>query len=689
MHDHSLLPYLSGFGGGFSLAFTPSAAAPGTASPQRFPFEIVSEAGPLTRILRGSIVSDAGAVVKPVFMLLSRDECALPRGGIAPLANPDIDAAWKAFFQAQLLAGRLITLAAQLDESGGLHAFRPLFTCIHTRRFFHPSCPQCGAGLDLARDDTLLADAGLKQYSLSCRRYLACPVCSLKPGTREFYAFRPEGTDPEFVKGPAELIAALSRAAGGSPCSDCPERGPCHDAGQADKRLVSVAFYPFHLALYEAASMNAADFLALVSGASPRELERSLSGNGERARARQVAEVSARCRAPLLFDAADDRQFLEVLYLKLSFLGEVARGILSDTEPLTCPRFGPGLDRLWVRIPDQGRLLPAFWSADLAFTDMDPEIPEVPPAPGALYAAHVMGLLWFQALLANRLQDARTVNQALARALKEKRVDPADPVLDARNLFWEPREAPSRWRGLWAQTLELGAELLLKAQDAQGSPAAFAQAHRVLMDALREEMLSRSGVDGPHREQGKEDHAGAEGDAAIGEALGRIRARWEQEAALVPAEVPPGPSATALPAAPEEEDFRTETVIMRHAPESARPEPEGDLDRTMVTGAAPAGAGTAPEPPREEDLSQTVVMGARLSTQVTPPEQDSAQTLILGAGAAPAQKPAQPDLDATVVMGAKPGPAAPPVQQGPWPKNSSAEELEETVIMKPGSRKKE
>jgi hypothetical protein len=82
-------------------------------------------------------------------------------------------------------------------------------------------------------------------------------------------------------------------------------------------------------------------------------------------------------------------------------------------------------------------------------------------------------------------------------------------------------------------------------------------------------------------------------------------------------------------------------------------------------------------------------MGARLSTQVTPPEQDSAQTLILGAGAAPAQKPAQPDLDATVVMGAKPGPAAPPVQQGPWPKNSSAEELEETVIMKPGSRKKE
>jgi hypothetical protein len=688
MHDHSLLPYLSGFGSGFSLAFTQSAAAPDTASPQRFPFEIISEAGPLTRILCGSIVSDAGALVKPVFMLLSRDEYALPGGGIAPLANPDIDAAWKAFFQAKLLAGRIITLAAQLDESGRLHAFRPLFACTHTRRFFHPTCPQCGAGLDLARDDALLADAGLKQYSRSCRRYLACPVCSLEPGTREFYAFRPEGTDPETVKGPAELIAALSRAAGGSPCGDCPERGPCHDAGQADKRLASIAFYPFHLALYEAASMNAADFLALVSGASPRELERSLAASGERARARQVAEVSARCPAPLLFPA-DDRQFLEVLYLKLSFLGEVARGVLSGTEHTTHPRFGPGLDKMWIRIPDQAGLLPAFWSADLAFTDMDLQIPEVLPVPGKVYAAHVMGLLWFQALLANRLQDTRTVNQALARALQEKRVDPADPVLNARNLFWEPREAPSRWRGLWAQTMDLGAELLLKAGEAQGFPEAFAQAHRVLMDTIREEMLARSGVAEPPREQGKEDRAGADGDAAIGEALGRIRARWEQEAALVPAEVPPGPSATALPAAPEEEDFRTETVIMRHAPESARPEPEGDLDRTMVTGAAPASAGTAPEPPREEDLSQTVVMGARLSTQVTPPEQDSAQTLILGAGAAPAQKPAQPDLDATVVMGAKPGPAAPPVQQGPWPKNSSAEELEETVIMKPGSRKKE
>jgi len=688
MHEHSLLPYLSGLGRGFSLAFTPYSTAPGTVSPQRFPFEIVSETGPLTRILGGSIVSDTGAVVKPVFMLLSRDEYTLPEGGIAPLTNPDIEAAWSEFFQARQLAGRLIPLAGQLDESGRLHAFRPLSTCTHTRRFFHPSCPQCGAGLDLVRDDTLLADAGLKQYSQSCRRYLACPVCSLKPGTREFYTFRPGGTDPESVKGPAELIAAMSRAAGGSPCSDCPERGPCHDAGQADKRLVCIAFYPFHLALYGAASMNAADFLALVSGAPPGELERSLAGSGERTRAAQVAEVSARCHAPFLF-GADDRQFLEVLYLKLSFLGEVARSVLSGASTPTYPRFGPGLDRLWIRIPDQAGLLPAFWSADLAFTDMGPEMPEILPAPGVVYAAHVMGLLWFQALVANRLQDSRTVNRALARSLREKRVDPADPVLAARNLFWEPREAPSRWRGLWSKALDLGAELLLKAGGAQDFSGAFADAHRVLMDVLREELFSPATPAEPPREQEKEDRAGAEGDAAIGQALGRIRSRWEREAAPVTAAVPPSTSTPAPPAAPEEEDFRTETVIMRHAPEPARGEAEGDLDRTMVMGAPTAGAGTAPGPAREQDFTETVVMGGRPAAQEREPEPDGAQTLILEPGSSPAQQPAQPDLDATVVMGAKPGPADTPRQQGPAPRNSAADELEETVIMKPGNRKKE
>jgi hypothetical protein len=169
MHDHSLLPYLSGFGSGFSLAFTQSAAAPDTASPQRFPFEIISEAGPLTRILCGSIVSDAGALVKPVFMLLSRDEYALPGGGIAPLANPtsmqpgrpssrqSFSPAGSSRWQHSLTnrAAPCLQAAVRLYPTPGGSSTRP--------------ARSAGQG-STARDDALLAGRGLKQYSRSCRR---------------------------------------------------------------------------------------------------------------------------------------------------------------------------------------------------------------------------------------------------------------------------------------------------------------------------------------------------------------------------------------------------------------------------------------------------------------------------------------------------------------------------------------
>ncbi|MCU0577625.1 MAG: hypothetical protein MUD15_12510, partial [Desulfobacterota bacterium] len=194
MTKNSLLPYLNGPGIPFSLELPTLTGDAGTGGLPRFPFEIVSDGGKLARILGARIVSDGGGSVRGVFLLFSRDEYLLDEGGISPLTNPDIEAAFRAAFRQHLGAGALIPLSGQMDASGDLQPFNALFTCLHTGRFFHPPCPQCGSDLDLVRDDGVLAGAGLMKFSTSLRRYLSCPSCPATTG-RAFYSFRPAGAD--------------------------------------------------------------------------------------------------------------------------------------------------------------------------------------------------------------------------------------------------------------------------------------------------------------------------------------------------------------------------------------------------------------------------------------------------------------------------------------------------------------
>ncbi len=249
---------------------------------------------------------------------------------------------------------------------------------------------------------------------------------------------------------------------GDLPCIRCPEHTACYQDRHVLSVITPVAFYPFYLLMFEAASLNACDYLFLLSGAPFEEIEQTLDSQRQFARKGLVSLLKDRAISPLLF-AGQAREFLEILYLKLCFLGEVAGYVLSDKRRFTYPGFGPSLDRLWVQIPEQSSLLPAFWTFKLTLMDMEPEIPGVLPSPGSDYATHCMGMLWFHALLRNRSQDIRAINEGIVAVLKEKQMGRDMPVFGPENIFWEPRPVPVKWKGLWDKALDIGRALLVDA----------------------------------------------------------------------------------------------------------------------------------------------------------------------------------------------------------------------------------
>ncbi|HVN71879.1 MAG TPA: hypothetical protein VMU10_07655 [Desulfomonilia bacterium] len=687
MADSSFLHYLSGSKTNFSLRFSTGPTDLNAGNAPRLPFDLIEGAGALTRIMVADVSSDAGSLVKPVFLLLSRDDYHLAGDVGRTLTNLDIESIWRNTFRSHLESGDIIALSAQEDEHAGLVPFMSLFVCTKTMEFFHPLCPGCASELELCRDDVVLGNAGLKPYTKSMKRYLACPACSLK-GQKTFYAFEPDASDPVSVKGPAELIMGFAELASvGIPCTRCSENSACFKDKSVLSLVMPVAFYPFYLLMFEAASLNARDFLSLVSGEPFDELDRELAGQRKFARRGFASALRERAAEPMLF-AGDDRRFLEILYLKLVFLGEVANHILSPDRRFAYPEFGPSLESLWVRITDQSSLLPAFWNFRLTLIDMDPDIPGVLLSPGGDYAAHCMAMLWFHALLRNRAQDIRAVNEGISGLMKGKLPDIFDPLFMPDNIFWDPRGAPVRYRGLWEKALGLGCDLLMKPGFPQGD---FFSALKSLRDEIRGQLFLEAPLARTLSEAPGET---SDDDARIGIILKGIKAKWSraepapaapptheapsapppdqaqagtedvQATMIIPPAKPPvreeagedlsgtmvkAPEKT--PAAADADDFSTETIIMRHEDAPAGPpaaeEPE-DLDKTMVVSPGPRKA--APKPKDE-----------------------------------PLKKPGRDDLEETIIMGAPAKASPPPTQKKQTARHD--EDLEETVIIKPEKKK--
>jgi hypothetical protein len=679
MIEISLLQYLTGTGGSFALDFSSSSRGDSDTGPGRLPFQVISDAGALTRIVAARVASDAGSTVKPVFLVVSRDEYPLLENAAEPVTNARIDGLWQQ-------AGRELSGAVRLEAQGkdpSFNLFLPLFLCTKTSQFFHPPCPRCGQALRLCRDDALLEASGLAPYSTSLKRYLACPSCQQAGKGGEFFARQPGDTGPACVKGPGELIAGLLRLdAAEAPCVCCPERPSCSRDGGTHAPVTAFAFYPFYLLVLDAASLNAADYLALASGARPAELEQALSAERQTARGSLLRSFTCRAGALTLF-AGDEREFLEILFLKLSLMGEIARHVLADRGLQSFAGPVLSLARLWVQIPEVSSLLPALWGFRLALYDLDLPAPGALPLEGPDYPCRVLGALWFQALLKNRAQDLGAVHGAVGRILRARRLDVNDEVLDPGNAFWNPRPAPERWSGLWQRALALGGQLLLGKNPGDG----FLDALRELRDDIRKDLFPGSA--GPGRARGARAGEGAV-DREIGLILQGIASRHAPAGRA-------GGARQAAPPAPQSgeaaTDFDSTSALSPKAPPSAPAAPglqdePPDLDSTSVL--SPKTMPTSPVAPQSRDAAPDLDATSVISPKAAPP-----------APAVPQSQDASPDLDSTSVLSPKTMPTSP---VAPQPRDAAPdydatavlsrhtvppdpEEYEKTVVLKaPGEQ---
>ncbi len=470
----SLLPYLEPSGARFCLKIYLSSENTSDEKASSSPFLNVSGSG-LTRLIKARFVTDAGSSIRDVFFLMQRDECRLTNNELHPLTNQDIRQCWQRTFSSH--SGRQqhshIRLADQIGKKGLLLPFQPLFYCKTTRRFFHPPCPNCGFPLQECDDDRLLSDSGLHPYSTSLRRYLFCPTCMDSDGKSDFYVSLAEDHDPQILKDCSNLIRGFSKQriisrACRLPCPECDDFQHCHGPnGLADSRIIPFSFYSFFMLIFESESVvSASDFFSLISGDSFEETEGRLCISQQLVKSHFPREDVS----PFFHNNKDESHFLEILYLKLSFLAELVQNILPNLDSCTYPDLALSLDQIWIKISEPAPFFSFLPNLRLEFVEIGesplktPFLQKSPPS----YGCYFLWTMWFFTLLVNQRQDINHTYTAIEQSVGKIFSDTDDPdgdlegTFSPENIFWNPerKRVSEAHKKLWKDTLRLGWTLL-------------------------------------------------------------------------------------------------------------------------------------------------------------------------------------------------------------------------------------
>lgn len=675
----SILSYLAPHQGNFHLHLSI------VEQPERsvYPFLIINDSDPLARLIDASVVvSDADSGVKKLFLLVQRDRYLLKKDELLLLNNRDIIDLWQkafSFYAKERKDNSFILLSGQLGRKGELSPLASLFYCRTKKVYFHPPCPKCGLPLRQCEDDGLLVKSGLQPFSGSMKRYLFCASCG---PSGSFYAYELEQSGPPAVKDRHELIKEFgllreaNKDATAFPCADCQLHPECYGAdNKVVSRIVPFSFYPFYMLAFEAMSLNGLDFISLISGAAFEEVETLLEGKGETGRANYLKAVrqNSAVNTPFLFEH-DDRFFLEVLYLKLSFLGEALQSLQSSDSPFMHPDLRPTIDGTWVKLGEQGGLLPFFWNFDVRFMGLSSR-----PAVSQQFsksqssAPFFMGLVWFYTLLTNRKQNTPEIYGTLGRLLSEENPSPekfkSDKIFDPSNIFWNPggKTVNSNWKPLWEKSLNLGFSLV------NANTAGDGEVFWKELEALRKEIKE---------------------NLFLKEIPYSASALPVAEEVVHPAEVQPA-----------KEDEAVHAILMgilkRWQP-AVEVKKEESHD-TVILSTADLNAKTAPVN-LDEIVSETVILSSQqiqkeIPSVKGPPKEELQETVILSLKDLQQKQPqakekTEEDIEKTVIMSTK-GTLAPPVkgpekpEEAPKKKKPDEDFLAQTVILKPGEKTKD
>jgi hypothetical protein len=172
----------------------------------------------------------------------------------------------------------------------------------------------------------------------------------------------------------------------------------------------------------------------------------------------------------------DERSYLEVLYLKLSFLSELMQNFFSTENGLGGWDSPLTLDESWVNFGNSGGLLPFFWNFKVAFPGrgippIEPRFLPRQPISSGLYSS---GIAWFYALLVNKKQGPPALHLILSDLVTRFLSDQGfsfeafrhqngfHTAFSPLNIFWNPEGKPVQegWHGHWEMALRLGWSLL-------------------------------------------------------------------------------------------------------------------------------------------------------------------------------------------------------------------------------------
>ena len=426
-----------------------------------YPFVSADSSLPFSSIMRANVVTSTGALIKETFMEVSRDEYRQFGNVLGDITNKTLDESWQRIIGRALKDKNGMLLSARTDAEGMYLPFDPVFYCIKQGVYFTPVCPVCSSGFDICRDEYLLKESGLASYVSSLKRYLYCPECHSQGRAPVFYAASITGGDPANVRDRSalvqEFVNLLVKADSKIPCSSCEHRTDCYGEGwSALKNIVSLSFYPFYAILSEAGTLNALDFLQLLSGAPYEEIENSLKFRGLSGRLNAVkAYKNSKGASSFLLFEGDDRAFLEILYLKLSFAADFLSRIVRDSDSLIYPDLGLSPESIWVTLPEGGGFLPAFWNFRticLKGPEADESFQMLPGAPKS-YFAYFFGRLLIYILISNPLAGRDEINARLMEVLNafihRESLDQdliGNGVFRPENIFYKPEGAHHQGR---------------------------------------------------------------------------------------------------------------------------------------------------------------------------------------------------------------------------------------------------
>ncbi len=540
---------------------------------------LTEEEGELYRVLRGRLVV-GGRPWKEVFLILDRDE----RPESLPLTNPEIEFLWQETWEGLRERPEVLGLA---DEEGKVRTLGPLIFCKRKREYFSPPCPDCGRPLELCLNEEKLRALGLASFGRSHKRYLFCPHCRER---EVFYVktIKP-GEDHPAVKDFKELVLSWTplveahHLVSEFPCIGCPERKECYQVrGRALERLVPLAFYPFHLLIMEAYPLRAREFLQF--------LEEGRSGG-------EGPEM-------FFFSPEDPRKDLEVLYLKLAFLGTLAE------------RFG-GKEKASFRFEDlrvkpgvyEQMFLPSAWVFDITRLGLLRGPEDYPlPRPDNL-SWFSLAIIWLEALSGlERDRLGEILRDLLAREISDLEefrgfMAPYLPQISGedRKALYLSEALYLGWQMLWA-SYQPGS---------LGDKEEILRPLKSLLERIREELWSRE------TPTVVEEARPSEEDQALANILRDIRERWQKE--LKPGPVVSERVETRVATASFNEE---ETLPFGTPQESLEPE---TIPETVILkpGESP---GVAPEPSSpaskeaQRDLEEGLFLEETVILKGAPPD---------------------------------------------------------------------